>query len=44
MTTLRTKLRQRRHAREFDRALRAASPSVRAELAQAASRALYDRL
>jgi hypothetical protein len=44
MTNLRTKLRSRRHAREFDRAMRVASPTVRAELAEAASRALYERL
>lgn len=44
MQNLRTKLRNRRHARDFDRALRATSPSVRAELAEVASRALYDRL
>ena len=44
MSNLRTKLRSRRHAREFDRALRVASPTVRAELAEAASRTLYERL
>jgi hypothetical protein len=44
MQNLRTKLRNRRAARDFDRALRTASPTVRAELAEAASRALYERL
>jgi len=43
MNNLRTKLRSRRHARDFDRALRTASPTVQAELAAAASRVLYDR-
>jgi hypothetical protein len=44
MQNLRTKLRSRRHARDFDRALRVASPAIRAELAEAASRTLYERL
>lgn len=44
MHNLRVKMRSRRQAREFDRALRAASPAVRQELIAAASRAMYDRL
>lgn len=44
MNTLRNRLRTRRHARDFNRAMRVASPTVRAELAEAASRALYERL
>lgn len=44
MHNLRTKLRNRRNAREFDRALRSASPSVRQELIAAASRTMYERL
>jgi hypothetical protein len=41
MHTLARKLRQRRSSREFDRALRAASPSMRQELYAAAARQDY---
>jgi hypothetical protein len=44
MQNLRTKLRNRRRAHDLDRAMRAGSPNVRVELAEAASRALYERL
>jgi hypothetical protein len=44
MHNLRQKMRSRRQARDFDRALRAASPAVQQELIAAASRAMYDRL
>lgn len=38
MSTFARKLRLRRDAREFDRAMRTASPSMRQELAAAAAR------
>lgn len=38
MNTITRKLRQRRYGREFDRALRNASPSMRQELYAAAAR------
>jgi len=44
MHNLRAKLRTRRQARDFDRALRMASPAVRQELIAAASRTMYERL
>jgi hypothetical protein len=38
MNTLARKIRQRRHLREFDRAVRNASPAMRQELFAAAAR------
>ncbi len=38
MNTITRKLRQRRDARDFERALRSASPSMRQELGAAAAR------
>ncbi|HET6877131.1 MAG TPA: hypothetical protein VFH38_06345 [Jatrophihabitans sp.] len=44
MHNFRTRMRNRRNAREFERALRSASPAVRQELIAAASRTMYERL
>jgi hypothetical protein len=41
MNTLSRKLRQRRNVREFERALRGASPAMQQELLAAASRSTY---
>lgn len=44
MHTLARRIRRRRDAREFDRALRTASPAMHQELTAAASRAMFRTL
>ncbi|MDT4899324.1 MAG: hypothetical protein QOJ78_254 [Pseudonocardiales bacterium] len=44
MNTISRKLRQRRNTREFERALRTASPAMQQELLAAAARSQYRNL